>query len=293
MRVFGMAALALVWACGTAAAAPLKVVTTTTILADFVHQIAGDDVEISVLVGPDRDAHVYEPSAADLARLKVADMLVMNGLQLEGWMTRTVQTSGFQGQTLIAARDVNPRKAEVDGAKISDPHAWLDVTQARAYVVAIDRALVTMDPPHADQYRQRAAAYDRQLSGLNRWVKEQIAQVPESKRKFITNHDAFAYFANAYDVTVFAANGLSTQATLSGEEQAALIAKIKASGSKALFAENITDRKNIDWLSTETGIAVVGTLYTDALSPPNGPAPTFEAMIRYDVERIRDAMLKN
>ena len=293
MRVLWMAALALVWAGGTAVAAPLKIVTTTTILADFVHQIAGDDAEVSVLVGPDADAHTYEASAADLARLKAADLLVMNGLQLEGWMTNTVKAAGFQGQTLIAARDTHPRQFEVDGAKVSDPHAWQDVTQARAYIVAIDRALVSMDPAHADQFRQRAGAYDRVLSNLNRWVKEQIALVPEAKRKAIVNHDAFSYFAEAYGVTFLTANGLNTQAQLDGEEQTALIAKIKASGIKALFVENITDHKAIDWLAKETGTVPAGMLYSDALSAANGPAPTYEAMMRRNVELMRDAMLKN
>ena len=285
-------AIAALWVL-PAAAQPIKVVTTTTIIADFVRQVGGDDVEVTSLVGPNGDAHMFEPGPADVARLNGADLLVMNGLGLEGWMTRLVQSSGYKGPVLIAARDVHPRQFEVDGIKQADPHAWQDVHAARNYVLAINIGLRALDPAHADKYRERAAAYDRVLAELDRWVKDQIALVPAAKRKVITSHDAFSYFAEAYGVKFLAPRGLSTEAEPNAGDLAELVTQIKSSGIKALFLENMSETKSADMLVQETGAVIGGTLYVDALSPKDGPAPTYVDMVRYNVPLLRDAMLKN
>ena len=291
MRVLLLALLTL-WVV-PAWAQPLKIVTTTTIVADLVRQVGGDNVDVVSLVGPNGDAHMFEPGPADLARLKNADLLVMNGLQLEGWMTRMVQASAYKGPVLVASRDVNARKFEVDGIKQADPHAWQDVMAVRAYVLAIELGLISVDPANKEKYRERAVAYDRVLSNLNRWVKDQIAQVPVDKRKIITNHDAFYYFAEAYGVKFFAPRGLSTEAEPDAGELAELITQIKTTGVKALFLENMSETKTAEMLVHDAGAVIGGTLYVDALSPADGPAATYEAMMRYNVALMCQAMLKN
>ena len=285
-------AVCLVWAL-PAWAQPLKVVTTTTIIADFVRQVGGDDVEVVSLVGPNADAHMFEPGPADVARLKGADLLVMNGLGLEGWMTRLVQSSDYKGSVLIAARDVLPRKSEVDGAQIPDPHAWQDVRAARNYVMSINLGLRAIDPAHGDKYRERAAAYDRVLSELNRWIKDQIDQVPKAKRAIITSHDAFGYFADAYGLKVYSVHGLSTESEPSAEYIAELVEKVRSTGVKAVFLENMSETKSAETLAKDAGAIIGGTLYVDALSTADGPAPNYVAMMRYNVPLLRDAMLKN
>jgi zinc/manganese transport system substrate-binding protein len=291
MRVI-LFVLAVLWS-GSALAQPIKVVTSMTILADMVAQVGGEDVEVSTLVGPNSDVHMFEPGPNDVVRLSHADLLVMNGLGLEGWMTRLVQSSGYKGPVIVASRDITPRKIDLDGEKIIDPHAWQDVIRARSYVVSISRALSAVDPVHKANYSERAAAYDKKLSELNRWIKEQIAQVPKEKRRIITSHDAFGYFADAYDVQFQAPRGVNTEAEPKAGELAELITQIRSSGTRALFLENMTERKTADLLVSEANAVIGGTLYVDSLSPPSGPAPSYEALQRYNVPLLCAAMLKN
>jgi zinc/manganese transport system substrate-binding protein len=217
----------------------------------------------------------------------------MNGLELEGWMTRLVESSGYKGSVLVASRDITPMVVKRGDMRMKDPHAWQDVMKGRSYVVTIELGLIEADPAHADGYRARAAAYDKILSGLNRWVKEQMDQVPKAKRQVITSHDAFGYFGDAYGVKFLAPRGLDTEAEPMAGELGELITQIKTGGIKALFLENMTETKTAEMLAREAGAVIGGTLYVDSLSAADGPAPTYEAMFRHNVPLLRDAMMKN
>jgi zinc/manganese transport system substrate-binding protein len=276
-----------------ALAQPLKVVASISILADLVRQVGGEDVEVTTLVGPNGDAHMFEPGPGDVAKLAGAKLLVMNGLQLEGWMTRLVESSGYKGSVLVASRDITPLVVKRGDVRMKDPHAWQDVMKGRAYVLTIELGLIEADPAHAEGYRARAAAYDKVLSGLNRWVKEQMDQVPKAKRQVITSHDAFGYFGEAYGVKFLAPRGLDTEAEPMAGELGELITQIKSGGIKALFLENMTETKTAEMLAREAGAVIGGTLYVDSLSAADGPAPTYEAMFRHNVPLLRDAMMKN
>ncbi len=289
---FIILALVCLWSV-PALAEPLKVVASITILADMVRQVGGDDVQVTSLVGPNGDAHVFEPGPGDVAKLAGAKLLVMNGLDMEGWMTRLVQSSGYKGQVLVASRDITPLVVTRDDAHMKDPHAWQDLMKGRAYVLTIELGLIEADPAHAANYRARAAAYDKVLSDLNKWVKEQVAQVPKAKRQVITNHDAFGYFGDAYGVKFLAPRGLDSEAEPKAGELGDLIKQIRSGGIKALFLENMTETKTAEMLSREAGAVIGGTLYVDALSEPSGPAPTYEAMFRHNVPLLRDAMMQN
>ena len=270
-------------------AQPLKVVATNTILADLVRQIGGEDVDVVSLSGLDSDPHAYKPSAADLAKLNGAGLLVINGLGLEDWITEAVQSSGYKGQVLMVARDIEPRKFMVDGVSQVDPHAWQDVMAVRGYALAIELSLCSVDAAHTAQYRQRVAAYDRTLSVLNRWVKEQMASVPKAKRKVVTAHDGFSYFSEAYGVAFLSPRGLESEMVSNPDVLTELANRVKAEGIKAVFVENTTETKSIETIAHDAGVAVAGTLYADALS---AAVPTYEAMMRHNVELLRDSMLK-
>ena len=274
-------------------AQPLKVVTSTTILADMVAQVGGEDVTVASLVGPNGDAHVFEPGPADVARVAGADLLVINGLDLEGWMNRLAQSSGYKGPVVVAARDVAARSFEAEGVRQKDPHAWQDLMRGRAYVAAISVGLGAVDPAHKDRYRARAAAYDRVLADLNRWVKEQIESVPKDKRQVITSHEAFGYFADAYGVRFLAPRGINTEAEPKAGDLAELVRQIRASGVRAVFIENMSERKSADMLVREAGAVIGGTLYVDSLSAADGPAPTYVEMFKHNVPLLKDAMLQN
>ncbi len=271
------------------AADKLKVVTTFTILGDMVKNVGCEHVALTTLVGPDADAHVYEPTPADARALAQADVVVVNGLGFEGWIDRLVKVSGYKGRVVVASAGIAPLTAEPDRP---DPHAWQDLANGRLGVANIARELVAADPPHADDYRRRAEAYDRQLAALDRDIRGRLEALPADRRKVITSHDAFQYFGRAYGIDFHAPVGLSTESEPSAGEVAALIRQMRDEGIQAIFVENITDPRLVEQLAREAGAVIGGTLYSDSLSGPTGPAPTYLDMFRHNVGEISKALFE-
>jgi zinc/manganese transport system substrate-binding protein len=276
-----------------AAAAPLKVVASFTVLADMVRQVGGGLVEVTALVGPDGDAHVFEPTPTDARAVAGADLLVVNGLGFEGWIDRLAKAAAYRGPVVVASAGVEPRRMSDNGREVIDPHAWQDLAQGRLYVTNIADGLARADAAHAAEYRANAERYRRQLDDLEDWVRAGIATVPAAKRQVITTHDAFGYFGRAYGVAFLAPEGLSTEAEVTAQALAGLIRQIRRTGIKAVFLENMADPRQIQQLAREAGAAIGGTLYVDALSPADGPAPTYAAMFRHNVPALVAAMGRN
>jgi zinc/manganese transport system substrate-binding protein len=293
----GLLALAL----PASAQAPLKAVATFSILGDLLAEVAGDKVELSVVVGPDIDAHAYQPRPTDARALADAKVLVSNGLGFEGWIDRLAKAAPFKGKAIVATTGVATLKAGADHdhshghshGQGPDPHCWQDVQRARTYVANIAKGLAEADPPNAAHYRERAQAFDRRLADLDAWVKAEIARVPADKRRAITGHDSFRYFASAYGVTFRSPRGYNTSSEPSARDVAALIREVREQRIKALFVENMTNPGLIDQIARESGAVVGPRLYTDALSGPDGPAPTYEKMMRHNVTALVAGMLKN
>ena len=170
-----------------------------------------------------------------------------------------------------------------------DPHAWQDLANGRLYVANIARALSAADPAHADDYRRRAEAYDGELVALDRNIRSRIDAVPTDRRKVITSHDAFRYFGRAYGIDFHAPVGLSTESEPSAGEVATLVRQMRDEGIRALFVENITDPRLVQQLAREAGAVIGGTLYSDSLSSPTGPAPTYLDMFRHNASEIAKA----
>ena len=302
MRRFGMGVCALVFAfvfgfalpgAQNALAAPLKVVTSFSILGDMVKNVGGDLVRVTTLVGPDADTHVYQPSPADAKAVAQADLVVVNGLHLEGWMDRLVQTSGYKGVVVTASKGVRTRTMvdeEEGGKKVTDPHAWQSLDNGRIYVRNIADGLAAADPAHAAAYRKNAGMYLGRIGETEGWVRKMLGSVPTAERKIITSHDAFGYFGDAYGLTLLSPQGLSTEAEASARDVGALIRQIKAEGIKALFVENMTDPRLVENIAKETGAKPGGELYADALSGPEGPAPTYLDMFRHNVTVLVKAL---
>lgn len=302
--VVALAATAAAFASPAGADRKVKVVATFTILGDMVKNVGGALVEVSTLVGPDGDAHVFEPSPADARALAGADLVFVNGLDFEGWIDRLVKVSGYRGPVVVASSGISPLKAghvdgpgpgqmgsngdRQDGAK--DPHAWQDLRNGAVYVANIAAALVAADPPRAETYRRQAAAYGRELAALDRDIRARLAAVPEDRRKVITSHDAFQYFGRAYGIAFRAPIGLSTESEPSAREIAALVRQMKAEGIRALFVENISDPRLMQQLAREAGAFIGGALYSDSLSGPNGPASTYLDMFRHNASEIAKAL---
>jgi zinc/manganese transport system substrate-binding protein len=263
------------------------------VLGDMVQEVGGQDITLSVLVGPDGDAHTFEPAPIDAKLLHNADLIVMNGLELEKWMEKLVRASGTKADILIASEGVTPRKMNEDGQTIPDPHAWQDLTNGVIYIRNIEGALAKADPSHADDYKANAARLLTKLGALDTWTRAEIATVPEAKRKVITTHDAFGYFGAAYGVTFLAPAGISTEAEATAGNLARLIDQIKQEKIKALFIENMSDPRLMDTIAHETGAEMGGELYSDALSAASGPAPTYPAMFENNVPKLVAAMKLN
>ncbi len=286
-------ALGLALVATPAFAKEINVVATFSVLGDIVRQVGGDRISLTVLVGPDGDAHTFEPSPADAKRLANADLLIVYGLSLEAWLPKLAAASGTDARFATASFGVIPRDMNEDGKEITDPHAWQSLANGAIYVRNVEEALTKVDPDDAPVFKAGAEKLLAELAELDKWTHRQLAAVPADKRKVITTHDAFGYFGAAYGVTFLAPEGLSTDAEPSAQGLARLTDQIKAEHIRALFIENMTDPHLMRTISKETGAEMGGELYSDALSKPDGPAPTYPDMFRNNVPKLVAAMLKN
>jgi zinc/manganese transport system substrate-binding protein len=228
-----IAPLLLVPVAAQAADAKLNVVVSFSILGDIVKNVGGDRVAVTTLVGPDGDAHVFEPTPADARSVAGADVVFVNGLGFEGWMERLIQASGYRGPLVVASDGVPLRSMDEDGQTVTDPHAWQDLGNGRLYVENVAAGLAAADPRGAAAYRAAAAAYEVELAAKDKWVRDELAAVPSEQRKIITSHDAFQYFGAAYVVAFLAPVGVSTEDEPSAAGMAQLVRQMKAEGVTA------------------------------------------------------------
>lgn len=327
-RLLLASAAALAFAAPAFAQDKLNVIATFSILGDIVQNVGGDRVEVTTLVGPDGDAHVFQPAPADAQAVAGADVIVANGLGFEGWMDRLVEASGTTAAIITASEGVTPiafgeeghdhghehaegeehshdhaegeeqdhdhaaEEAGHDGHDhgAEDPHAWQSVTNVALYIGNIERGLAAADPEGAETYAANAAAYLAELDALDAEIKAAVAALPEDRRTVVTSHDAFGYFAAAYGLTFVAPQGVSTEAEASAQDVAALITQIRDAGIAAVFVENIADPRLLDQIAAETGAKIGGTLYSDALSGPEGPAGTYLTMMRHNIGQLTAAL---
>ncbi|WP_460450672.1 metal ABC transporter substrate-binding protein [Alsobacter sp. SYSU BS001988] len=275
----------------TAPAERIAVVASFSILGDFVRQVGGDRVQAVSLVGPNGDAHVFQPSPADARTLAGARLVVVNGLGLEGWIDRLIRASGSRAPVVTASAGVKPLETREGGeASHADPHAWQDVSNAKAYVAAIRDGLSAADPAGKAVYDERAGAYLAQLDALDAEVRAAIARIPPDRRRIVTTHDAFGYFGRAYGVSFIAPQGVSTEAEASARDVARIIRQIRAEKVPAVFLENVSDPRLMQRITRETGARVGGRLYSDALSEQGGPAGTYIEMIRNNIRELSAAL---
>jgi len=215
----------------------LDVVASFSILGDLARNVGGERVNVTMLVGPNGDVHVYSPTPADAKRIADAKLVIVNGLGLEGWLPRLVQSSGNKAVIATATEGIAPLKRGSN----ADPHAWQSVVNAKTYVANIRAALSAADPADAGVFRTNTDAYLAQLDALEREVREAIAQIPLERRKVISTHSAFGYFAAAYGIEFIAPLGVSTESEASARDIAAIITQIKTAKIPAVFLENISD----------------------------------------------------
>lgn len=285
MRFLAYLSVALALAAPVAAQDKLKVVATFSILGDLAAEVGGDKVEITTLVAPDTDAHTYQPKPTDIRALAVSKVLVSNGLGFEGWIDRLADAAAFKGTRIVASTGA--------ATAAGDPHCWQDVACARVYAANIASGLATADPANAAFYHTRAQAYDQRLATLEAWIRGEIAKVPADRRKAITGHNSFLYFARAYGVQFESPRGYNTDSEPSARDMANLIRQVREQKITALFIENMTNPVLVEEIAKDAGATVGPRLYSDALSKPGGPAPTYEAMMRHNVTALVAGMSRN
>lgn len=294
------ATLSLAGAAPSVAAERVPVVASFSVLGDLVRQVGGDRVEVQVLVGPGSDAHVYQPTPAQARSVAAARLVVSNGLGFEGWMSRFLRAAGFKGRHAVLAEGLAVERAEAKPAPRRehkghrhdhdiDPHVWQNVAHVITMSRRVAEALCAVDAAGCGEYGARAAAYGERLRSLDAEIRQGWAALPGSWRKIITSHDAFGHYAAAYGVRFMAPQGVSTNAEASAQGVASLVRQIRAEGVKAMFVENIADARLLEQIARETGVKPAGSLYSDSLSDAQGPAPTYEAMMRHNTQLMLKA----
>jgi zinc/manganese transport system substrate-binding protein len=267
----------------------IKIVASFSILGDMVEQVVGDHADVTTIVGPDADAHVYQPSVADARAVADADIIFVNGLGFETWSDTLIAESGTNASVHVATAGV--KILTVDGS--TDPHAWNSLSNGVIYVNNIAATLSEKIPAKAERIEANRAAYVDQLLALDIATKATLANLPANKRTVVTAHDAFRYLADAYDMTFLAPVGIDTEAEPSAQELAVLIDQLKADGAAALFVENITSPALVQQIADETGLTIGGRLFSDALSARGGPATSYLAMFEHNLNTLLIALAGN
>lgn len=284
------------WCCVSASAASrgLHVVVTTSIIEDLVQNVAGQNATLTVLAGAHSDPHTYEPKPEDNVKIAQADIIFENGLYLEPWMDKLYKTSQSQAQRVVVSAGVPLIKSpnyrhEKAMASEYDPHVWHDVSNVRLMVKTIRDIFVKVDPPRAQEYQRNAELYDQALMELDQWIATQVAHIPQERKKLVTSHDTFEYFARRYGFTIIGTviGSATTEASdPSALEMTRLIKEIRLSGIKTIFLENAANPQLVKTLAREAGIQVAPELYADAL----GASGTYIQMMRTNVRTIVEAL---
>ncbi len=238
------------------AQARLAIVASFSILGDFAKNVGGDRIGVTTLVGPNSDVHVYAPAPSDARKIADAKLLVVNGLGLEGWLPRLLQSSASRAVVVTASQGIAPLGV--------DPHAWQSVENAKTYVKNIRDALIGADPADAEAFRANAERYLAELGRLDQEVRAAVAEIAPERRKVISTHTAFGYFAAAYGIEFIAPLGVSTESEPSARDIAGIIGQIRTRKIPAVFLENISDPRLIRQIAAETGAKVGGTLFSDS-----------------------------
>jgi zinc/manganese transport system substrate-binding protein len=267
----------------------LRVVTSFSILQDLVQELGGEYVSVTNLVSRNSDAHMYQPKPSDAVAIAKADLVVFNGLEFEGWMTRLIKNSDYKNKQLIASKGVNA----ITNGKEVDPHAWQSFNNIRIYTQNITDGLIELRPQYANEFKARQTQYLLSLNTLEKKLVVQLASIPQNKRIVVTSHDAFGYLAREFDIQVYAPLGFSIEVEASAEDVAAIIKQIRKQNVKALFVENINNPRLLQRIAAETHVEIGGRLYSDALSEVNEPADTYLNMMQYNVESLIRAFNAN
>lgn len=282
--------------------AKIQVVASFSILGDIARNIGQQNIELRTVVGPDSDAHVYEPSPADAIAMAKADLILINGLQFEGFINRLVAASESKAPVIEASKGAdiiqdpagghyhfNNGKAVFHAAPF-DPHAWQSVANVKVYVNTITAAFCAVDKPGCTQYQENAKTYSQALDQLDSRIKSAVRSLPAGQRTVVVGHNAFRYFERDYGLHFLSPQGISTESEASAADVAGILRNIKQNSASAVFAENISNPRLVEQIADEAGMTISGVLYSDALSGPSGPASTYITMMQHNAATLISAL---
>ncbi len=271
----------------------LKVIATFSFLGDFVKNIAGDNVELMTLVGPEGDTHEYEPVPSDSKALAEAEVIFEDGLEFESWLNNLYTASGSKAVRVVVSEGVTLRVVEENGQKETDPHIWQNVDNAILMVKNIEAGLIKADAANAATYTANAEAYVKKLEALDTEVETEVAKLPKEKRKLVTSHDALGYYADRYGFEIIG-SVMASVSTEAGEPSAADFAKIvdeiKSTGTQAIFLESMANPALVERVAKEAGVEVGPELFTDALGKPGSEGATYIDAVRYNTKALVSAL---
>jgi zinc/manganese transport system substrate-binding protein len=285
--------------------AELKVASLSTITTDIAQNVGGDSVEIFAMVKPGVDPHEFQPTPGDIQQISSSDLVLYTGRHIEGYMTKLQETVGGDVKFIDTGAAIDPLPMGEEGEHhegeahshshghdhgdaTEDPHWWHSIANVKKATLAVRDAFIAADPANKATYEKNAAAYEAELTDLQDWATEKVAELPRNQRKLVTSHDAFQYLAHDYDFTVHPVQGVSTADEPSSKKVAALIDLIKAQGVKAIFAENIENPKVLTEITSETGATLGGELYADGLGTTE--AATYPEMVKHNVTTIVEGL---
>ncbi len=272
----------------SATSGPPRVMAVESFLADIAQNVAGDRLTVETLLPLGVDPHAYQPTPRDVAKVADSDVLILNGAGIETFLDPLLANAGGQRLIITASAGLPPRPDPEGEHPEGDPHFWLDPNNVIQYVENIRAGLSQADPDGASVYAANAAAYIEELKVLDQWITQQVETVQPERRLLVTNHESFGYFADRYGFTVVGAviPSVSSEASPTAQQMAALIEQIKTTGAPAIFLETGANPQLAQQIAAETGVKVVTNLYTHSLSAPDGPAPTYIEMMKYNVSQI-------
>lgn len=287
-KLFSFAVLLLLTVRVFAAGDPIKVVSFSTILTEIANQVGGTRVQVAGLVKPGVDPHEYQPIPSDLKQVGTAALILASGKHLENYATKLKESAGANAVFLEVGDAFPSLKLKDDGKLIEDPHWWHSVASVKLATQVVRDALIKISPADQAEFTANADRYIATLDALEKWAKVKVAELPRNRRKLVTSHDAFQYFARDFGFTIYPVEGVSTSDEPSSKNVVDLVQTIKQEQVKAVFFENIANPKVLREITNESGAKVGGELYADGLG--EGDTATYEGMFRHNVTVIVDAL---
>ena len=285
-RIFGIVIVFV--ALLAAARAELKVASLSTITTDIARNVGGDKVKVISIIKPGIDPHEFQPSPSDVKEIETADLVLITGKGIEGYLTKLEDAVGNKAKFVDTGGTIPSLKLEEEGKMAEDPHWWHSIANMKKATAVVEKRFSEADPANKTTYEKNTAAYLAQLEELETWAKTEVSKLPREKRKLVTSHDAFQYFARDFGFKIYAIEGVSTEDEPSSKKITDLIKTVKNKGVKAIFLESIENPKVATTMTKETGAKVGGKLYADGLG--ENEAATYQDMMRYNITTIVEGL---